>query len=144
MSKRLLGKVLRAIGTPSVFGMTSFFHSIAYDEKFSNLIWAAPLTVATLPLLPLFILGDKLSQQLDVKDFLKRTKDLPREHLPIDYLYLVQDDKEWKIEPLHMDGEEEAFPSEADARYFLYTLNYREVLSKDTDRLMTFWVKNNE
>ncbi len=141
-SKRLLGETLRLAGAPQSYGLMQCFSALTYDKQIWRLLWAVPLTVTTLPLLPLWIIGDGLVKQVEEEEFSQRTKDLPTITLPEHYLWIVKVDDEWRVEPFFMDGEEDAFESETEARLFVETLQYHEVLSKDCQDHQTFWIKN--
>jgi hypothetical protein len=144
-SKRLLGDALRIVGTPSAFGLMGFVSGLSSEDgnlRIGNLLWAVPLSLTTLPLLPLYFLGDKLLKQVEEEEFSQRTKGLLTIDLPEHYLWITNVENEWRVEPFFMNGEEDAFESEVEARLFVETLQYKEVLSKDCQSRQTFWIKN--
>lgn len=143
--KRFLGDALRIVGTPSAFGLMGCVSGLSSEDgnlRISDLLWAVPLSLTTLPLLPLYFLGDKLVKEVEEEEFFLRTKDLPTVVLPEHYLWITNVESEWRVEPFFMDGEEDAFESETEARLFVETLQYKEVLSKDCQDRQTFWIKN--
>jgi hypothetical protein len=141
-AKRLLGETLRMAGAPQSYGLMQCFCALTYDKQIWRLLWAVPLTVTTLPLLPLWLIGDGMVKEVEEEEFSQRTKDLPTIALPEHYLWIIKVDNEWRIEPFYMDDEEDAFESEAEARLFVETLQYHEVLSKDCQGYQTFWIKD--
>jgi len=142
MIKRMVANILCWFGKPAKFAIA---HAINTEFKLTNtnLWWSAPMSLMTFPLLPLALGGDKLLNEVDKKEFLERTRHLPKVYLPKDFLYIESSEDGWLVQPFYDDGEEEPFESEFDARLFLKNLHYHEVISKDTDRFLTFWIKDN-
>jgi len=143
MNKRFFGELLSSFGKPPVIGALGCYgFFMTEDTNASTLLWALPLTLATLPLLPLYILGEGILEEENKKEFETRTKNLSRVTLPKNYAYITKVNGAFFVEPFYTDGEEDPFETEADARLFLQCLHYKEVLSNDTERFETFWIKD--
>ncbi len=142
MNKKFFGRALTTIGSPAAYSLMVCFSSAQTTDYKANLIWAIPLSIITLPLLPAYLIGDKLLKKVEMETFNALTKHLAKVKLPKDYAYIVKVDDHWLIEPFHMEGEEEEFDSEAEARLFLQCLHYHEVISEDADVPLTFWIKD--
>ena len=141
--KRFFGNTFAMLGAPAIFGLTASFLAVGgRDGEPWHLLWTVPLSVVALPLLPFWLLGDKIIRDVNEEEFHIRTKDLEKISLPKDYLYIVQLDGKWMVEPLCLEDEEAPFDSEDDARLFMKCLHYKEVLSIDSGRLQTFWIKD--
>jgi len=142
--KRFFGEVFSVLGSPPVTGALGIYSCLVYrsKDKLATLFWSVPLTLTTLPLFPFYLLGEEIIKKEDQKEFDARTKSLERVTLPQEYAYITPADGLFLVEPFYMEGEEDPFDSEADARLFLQCLHYKEVLSNDTERLITFWIKD--
>ena len=136
-NKLLLGKTLQMMGIPATYPWLC-----CLSGQMKHLVWTVPVGVMTLPLLPLWLIGDNLVKEVEEEEFSQRTKDFPTVDLPEHYLWIVKINDEWRVEPFCMDGEEDAFESETEARLFVETLQYKEVISKDCQDHRTFWIKN--
>ena len=145
MNKKLLGQALTVIGTPASYFSSMLLGCLPAGDVIGIAI-SAPLTILSLPLMPFAVKGRMIIDECLREEFVQRTKDLEHVMLPNKYAYIVPMETcgLCKVEPFYMDGEEEPFLSEEDARLFLKTLHYHEVLSKDTERLVTFWVKDDQ
>ena len=135
--KKLLGKTLTILGMPPIYGLVSCIRTNGLDW-----LWAAPLCITTLPLLPLYYMGHNILKEIEMEGFAKRTKDFPKVSLPLEYAYIEKSKDGWLVKPFAYEDEEEPFNTETEARLFLETLHYHEVLSVDTERPITFWIKD--
>lgn len=135
--KKFFGKALAILGTPPVCGIVACISSSGLDW-----FWAAPLAIITCPLLPFYYVGHNILKEIYDDEFSNRTKDLTRVSLPLDYSYIEKSKDGFLVQPFCYEGEEEPFETENDARLFLQCLHYHEVLSVDTDRPITFWIKD--
>lgn len=140
MSKKFLGKFLTFVGAPSVFAGTRCLTGLVRSPI--ELAWALPLTLLTIPLMPFALAGSKIIDQCLLNEFKERAANLPRISLPEDYFCIEKRKGKWLVQPLYNDGEEGSFATEAEAIGFLEALEFHEVLSVDTDRLITYWVKS--
>ena len=142
MNKRWLGNLLKMIGYPSTVATTAMLSAL--PRRSIGLVVAVPCAILTLPFLPFAVKGEKIVSECNIAEFKERTKALPRVVLPKHYAYIEKhpdDNGEWIVQPYHYENEEEPFSSEAEARLFLETLQYHEVISLDTARNQTFWIK---
>lgn len=145
MLKRTFGNILTTLGAPAGIGVWVSMGSVSLGGNPLHLLWSVPLSIVSLPLLPLYLEGEKLLSQCDVEDFQEQTKHLPRVADPQDALYIEPtDDGKFLIGPLY---DEDPFNSMMDARSFLQALGYQEVIDSDNPHPHlwgTIWVKLNE
>lgn len=129
MNKRQLGNALLSLGSPVMLGTLGIMSSFSADGDPKNLFWAVPLTLLTLPLAPIYMQGSKLISECDQKDFIIRTRDLPRmTHLPLGYVSIDEFEGKFYLSPLPLLDDEGPFASMGEARSFLDNLGYREVV----------------
>lgn len=134
--KKFFGQALTLLGTPPVVGLVTCIGTSGLDW-----LWAAPLTLTTLPLLPFYYLGHNIIKEVETEEFLKRTQGLPRVSLPTNFAHIEESENGWLVHPFDYEDNEEPFDTEGEARLFLQCLHYHEVLSVDTERPITFWIK---
>jgi hypothetical protein len=138
---KLLGNILAKLGLPFKIANTHLFQSL-YNNNWLNLTWAVPASILTLPLLPFSLAGENVLLEIKQKEFELKIQTLESVVLPRDYCYIEESDEGWLVQPFFLDGEEHPFDTEEDAVLFLKTLDYKEVISQDCQRLTTFWIPN--
>jgi hypothetical protein len=148
MNKRTLGNALTTLGSPAMLGWMGTFNCFTADGNLKDLLWAVPLTLITLPLLPVWLKGEKILTECNEEDFKKRTAHLPKVHnLSIaDNVHIEESEGKFFIWPFYIqDGEDgEPFDSEEETRTFLKNLGYIEVVDPNNYQgylCGTLWIK---
>jgi hypothetical protein len=109
-------------------------------------LWALPIGLITLPLLPLGMWGDRVIREYELADFAKETAHLPHVKLPEHYAY-IDNDKMEKVKSWYaiIDYTDEGFyecSSEEDAKTWLISKGYEEVVALDFPTAIgTYWIK---
>jgi len=151
MNKRQLGTALMTLGSPAMLGAVGLMSVFTADGDPKNLFWSVPLTIVSLPLLPIYMQGEKLLSECDQEDFLARTDTLPRvTELPSDYTSIEEFEGKFYLEPTSSVYDEGPFYSMGEARTFLINMGYREAVymkSIEYDNawekypFQTYWIK---
>jgi len=136
--------MLITLGKPvefAVYGVIAGFNGNPLD-----LLWAIPLLIVSLPLLPFHLRGEQICSEVEHEAFVNKNKHLEKVKLPKNYLYIDtrEDAQEFYICPLFYTGELDAFLSLEEARQWLVNNNYREVVNIDNKNYylnITFWIK---
>jgi hypothetical protein len=151
MNKRALGNALSAIGSPAMLGVFGVMGAFTGGGNPKQLLWAVPLAVVSFPVLPFYLHGEKILNECNHEDFIEMIGHLPRiAHLPNDHLSIEEFEGEFFIDPLYYTEGEEKFTSLADARKFIESLGYQEVVytkslsaehAWEKYPLQTYWIK---
>jgi hypothetical protein len=139
MNKRKQGELLTLIGTPAAIGWFGFMGVFSGGGGNPiHLLWSVPLCIASLPLLPALLKGQKITRECDKEDFIAATTNLPHIKLPKDYRWL-----DWSDDGITYIGPEyeEEFDNQTAARVWLLANGYQEVVATDFNSLDTYWVK---
>jgi len=146
-TKKTIGNLLSLIGAPSYFIWKLGFANISkLAANRSHLVWAVPLAVGTAPFLSLAIVGESILLDIEKKDFLERTKTLPKIYLPKDYAYVIKSEEfgknQYFVFSYYLEDEEAPFDTKQDAQLFLQSLGYQEVVALNYEYYLdTYWVK---
>ncbi len=142
MDKRTQGNILCAIGAPAALGWVGFMGVFSGGGGNPiHLLWSVPLCVATLPVLPALLKGERILAECDKEDFRKATANLPHVKLPKEYCWLDwSEDGTTYIGPSY----EEEFANQAAARVWLLAHGYEEVVATDFDSLGTYWIRKED
>jgi hypothetical protein len=152
MDDRKLGLIYSAIGSPAALGVVGTLGVFTASGTPRTLLWSVPLTIVTLPLLPFWLLGEKMINEVENEEFELRVAELPHLDgpLPEDFTYIeaFRDENEEKdrfyVNPFYYMGNEDAeepFDSEEEARLFLQSLGYHEVVFNSQGNRSTYWIK---
>jgi hypothetical protein len=148
MNKRTIGKLFLTMGQPSEFALNSVSESFMPDGKYIHLIWSIPLALATLPLLFVNVKGSNLLLEAGEEEFARKIDGLPRMQgpLPRDHVmieaHLVDDQTLYYLNPFDYSDGEEPFETEDEARLFLSSFGYHEVVPVDAGMYQqTYWIK---
>lgn len=151
MNKRTLGNALTVLGSPAMLGAVGLMSVFTADGNPANLLWAAPLVIISLPLLPVYMQGEKILRACNRQDFILRTQSLARvTELPHDHTSIEKFEGKFYLQPTSAVYDEGPFDSLAEARTFLDNMGYREVVymkSIEFDHaweqypLDTYWIK---
>jgi hypothetical protein len=142
MDNRDVGELLVTIGSPAALAALGLASIGTAEGKPSTLLWAIPLAIVTLPLLPFYLKGEQLLALANREEFQTRTAALPRVNLPKDFAYIEEFEGEWYVQPFNYMDEVDTFDSQAEAIVWLVDHAYKEVVALDfptaTD---TYWIK---
>lgn len=113
-----------------------------------HLLWAIPVGLVTLPLLPIGTYGDKIIRECELDDFKKATSHLRCVSLPNEYSYIDNDRGDqpnaWYCIVNHYDDFHE-FSSMEECRNWFLLNGFEEVVALDYPAsLTTYWIKNDE
>jgi hypothetical protein len=105
-----------------------------------HLLWAVPLCVVSLPVLPILLKGERLLRECQEEEFQKETAGLPHIVLPKDARWLdVAEDGTTYIGP-----EYEEYTDEANARAWLQANGYQEVVASEHKNSTSTWFVKQE
>lgn len=146
--KKTIGTILTYIGGVSPISIISCTpHGIA-DKNLLHLLWAVPTAIITLPLLPVYLLGEKMLGEVEREEFINKTWNLPRvKDLGENFSYiepLDDDGAEWIVNPQYYmgSGEDGIFSSYKEAEDFLIAQGFSEVVHEGyTESYSTYWIK---
>jgi len=153
MSNKVIANLSKTIGLPFKLACNQALAGL--DDKLPfRFILATAGIIITLPLLPFSIYGLIETSKLDEENFWQKNNHLPKISLPLwneDGYNLIagiyEEKGEWWVEPFchqSLDDQEEYFYSEEEARNFLSSLGYIEVLDKNLENHFihgTKWIK---
>jgi hypothetical protein len=144
-NRRTIGNALATLGSPA--SLTWAYILSTVDDPDLSWLWAVPLAIATLPLLPLAFRGESILSACDREDFHQKTKHLPHVYLPYGthpqaWAYIENGEhQDFLVQPFYYQDEAEPFDNLAEARQFLQEHGYEEVVALDhPDALDTYWV----
>lgn len=148
MSKRTIGDICCLIGAAPAYGIMALVPSGSSSFHPAHLCWLIPTTIVTLPLLPFYFLGEKMIAECDKADFNQTTDNLPKVHLPKEYIAIEYSDpsKVWCVTWWGSDKTttflEGDYPSIEEATSAVKAHGFHEVVSLDHEYYWgTFWIK---
>lgn len=146
--KKTIGTALTFIGGISPFSIISCTPHGIVDKNPLHLLWALPTAIITLPLLPIYLLGEKMLREVQREEFINKTWMLPSvKDLGKNFSYiesLADDDTGWIINPQYYmgTGEDGIYSSYEEAEEYLLEQGFSEVVHEGyTEAYSTYWIK---
>lgn len=135
--KRWFADALTFVGAPPALAILGF-----YSEP-GNWLWAIPIFLLTFPLLPIYMVGERIHNELDERDFKERTKDLSIVEWSDELIETSISDGEGDKITVSINSFEEIeeFDTKYEAELYLKALGYVEVKIKD-NYTQTYWIKS--